>query len=317
MMRKALSNSLFFYQGDHFIFLKQGDVIRTIFRTHDLALAERQIAGSAATGLLTTDDKGSVLSVQETDEKEPHTYSAYGHAPGSPSLRTLLGYNGEATISVRDSYALGNGYRSFNTVLMRFESPDSLSPFGKGGINPYSYCDCDPINNTDPSGHLTFRRWRAPTTQQWRPIRQRELAGPLEGAAEAARHRQRVRAMENVINSVLRDEFRQHQRDHMPGRGNLHMPSHPSMANPNPERQAAIAATSSSHGNFAAQNALTELPYTPPLNSRTNERGSLSRQVSSTSSVDSWDEWNPNPEVVEHHRNLAIMNAIRQARHGP
>jgi len=37
---------------------------------------------------------------------------------------------------------------------MRFQSPDSLSPFGKGGINAYGYCAGDPINRIDPNGHF-------------------------------------------------------------------------------------------------------------------------------------------------------------------
>ena len=36
---------------------------------------------------------------------------------------------------------------------MRFNSPDSLSPFGDGGINAYSYCDNNPVNLSDSSGH--------------------------------------------------------------------------------------------------------------------------------------------------------------------
>jgi len=40
---------------------------------------------------------------------------------------------------------------------MRFNSPDSISPFGRGGINVYSYCGGDPINRFDPNG----RNWQA------------------------------------------------------------------------------------------------------------------------------------------------------------
>ena len=39
---------------------------------------------------------------------------------------------------------------------MRFNSPDSMSPFGQGGVNPYAYCEDDPINHSDPSGHFAF-----------------------------------------------------------------------------------------------------------------------------------------------------------------
>ncbi|WP_434706426.1 RHS repeat-associated core domain-containing protein [Pseudomonas sp. Z1-12] len=43
-------------------------------------------------------------------------------------------------------YLLGNGYRAFNPGLMRFNSPDSLSPFGEGGLNAYAYSVGDPVN---------------------------------------------------------------------------------------------------------------------------------------------------------------------------
>ncbi|MCX5097788.1 flagellin [Streptomyces sp. NBC_00365] len=66
---------------------------------------------------------------------------------------SLLGFNGELSDPVTEHYLLGNGYRSFNPVLMRFISPDSLSPFGEGRLNSYAYCVGDPVNLVDTSGY--------------------------------------------------------------------------------------------------------------------------------------------------------------------
>ncbi|ANN68601.1 RHS repeat-associated core domain-containing protein [Bordetella bronchialis] len=55
---------------------------------------------------------------------------------------------------VTGGYALGNGYRMFLPALMRFNAPDTDSPFGLGGVNGYAYCADDPINGSDPSGHM-------------------------------------------------------------------------------------------------------------------------------------------------------------------
>jgi len=41
---------------------------------------------------------------------------------------------------------------------MRFNSPDSLSPFGDGGLNGYAYCVGDPVNRSDPTGHFSVFR---------------------------------------------------------------------------------------------------------------------------------------------------------------
>jgi RHS repeat-associated protein len=63
-----------------------------------------------------------------------------------------LGFNGELRDWVLHAYALGNGHRFYSPIMMRFCSADSLSPFGKGGLNAYCYCEGDPINRSDPSG---------------------------------------------------------------------------------------------------------------------------------------------------------------------
>ena len=61
-MQKTATSTHFFYQNGKLVTLQAGDQGRSIFRTDDLPLAEQQTQSS---GLLVTDDKGSVLQVQE------------------------------------------------------------------------------------------------------------------------------------------------------------------------------------------------------------------------------------------------------------
>lgn len=82
-----------------------------------------------------------------------HLYTPWGfRQTDDPSLP---GFKGELRDVITGAYPLGNGYRSYNPILMRFNSPDSLSPFGVGGINPYVYCNNDPINGLDLDGHIS------------------------------------------------------------------------------------------------------------------------------------------------------------------
>lgn len=62
-----------------------------------------------------------------------HAWSPYGS--GATNDR-LPGFNGGRIDPVSGTY--------------------SLSPFDEGGINPYAYCACDPINHTDLSGKNDF-----------------------------------------------------------------------------------------------------------------------------------------------------------------
>lgn len=84
------------------------------------------------------------------------TYTAYGYCSLYPRM---LGFNGERADSITGYYLLGNGRRAFNPILMRFNSPDSMSPFGLGGVNSYSYCLQDPVNYQDPSGNSRVGRF--------------------------------------------------------------------------------------------------------------------------------------------------------------
>ncbi|WP_416769956.1 RHS repeat-associated core domain-containing protein [Pseudomonas sp. RHF3.3-3] len=133
----------------------QGAITHSFFQSDDWRMAQqrRQGADREAT-LLATDQQGSVLQAVDGVQRQAMAYSPYGHRTPGSGLLSLLGFSGEQPDPVTGHYLLGNGYRAFNPVLMRFNSPDSLSPFGKGGINAYRYCEGDPVNQLDPTGHI-------------------------------------------------------------------------------------------------------------------------------------------------------------------
>ncbi|MCH5515412.1 RHS repeat-associated core domain-containing protein [Pseudomonas syringae] len=147
-----------FYQKNRLATEIEGASRRTVFQHEDLLLAQqRQVDGVVDTTLLATDQQRSVLRLVDKSGIEPVAYSPYGHHPAESGLTSLLGFNGERRDPVTGHYLLGNGYRAYNPVLMRFNNPDSLSPFDEGGLNAYGYCGGDPIGVVDPSGHALLK----------------------------------------------------------------------------------------------------------------------------------------------------------------
>lgn len=105
------------------------------------------------TVLLATDNRNSVIAEVVDGKTIQMVYSAFGYLSAEQEVTTRLGFNGELREAQSCWYLLGNGYRAYNPRLMRFHSPDSWSPFGRGGLNPYMYCAGDPVNRSDPTGH--------------------------------------------------------------------------------------------------------------------------------------------------------------------
>lgn len=102
--------------------------------------------------LLASDLQQSILAELDRRVPNPFAYSPYGLQSGAAQAMAHLGFNGQLKERSTGWYHLGNGHRVYNPVLMRFHSPDRLSPFSKGGINAYTYCGGDPQNYTDPTG---------------------------------------------------------------------------------------------------------------------------------------------------------------------
>ncbi|RML65544.1 RHS repeat-associated core domain protein, partial [Pseudomonas syringae pv. pisi] len=122
-----------FYQKTHLATQIQGQIQHTLMRTDEHLLACLSAENNQRDGmLLVTDQQQSVTAAQGLE----FAYTPYGHRhPSGPA--SLPGFTGQRVDPVTGHYLLGNGYRAFNPVLMRFNSPDSLSPFGEGGVNAY------------------------------------------------------------------------------------------------------------------------------------------------------------------------------------
>lgn len=147
-----------FYRQNRLTTEIQGQIRTSWLQTESLLLAQwRQEAKRSESLLIATDRPGSVLHALDTDRHPSFVYTPYGVRQPAQAPLHLPGFNGERLDPVTGHYLLGNGVRAFNPVLMRFNSPDSLSPFGKGGINAYGYCGGDPVNRIDPSGHMFGR----------------------------------------------------------------------------------------------------------------------------------------------------------------
>jgi RHS repeat-associated protein len=134
----------------------QGSVRNSIFQHEDQLLAQQRHENARiGSSLLATDQQRSVLNALCATGPQPAAYTPYGHRSPENGMLSLLGFNGERRDRQTGHYPLGNGYRQFNPELMRFNSPDSLSPFGDGGLNAYGYCVGDPVNRSDPTGHFS------------------------------------------------------------------------------------------------------------------------------------------------------------------
>lgn len=159
-MSPAQASTQCFYQKSHLATEIQGFVHTCVFQHGDQLLAE-QGSVKNATRLLATDQQRSVITSISAQQYSVHCYTPYGHRRVHSGLGSLLGFNGGRPDPITGHYLLGNGHRGYNPILMRFNSPDSLSPFDEGGINAYAYCSGDPVNWQDPTASMGIRILRA------------------------------------------------------------------------------------------------------------------------------------------------------------
>jgi len=146
---------LYFYSPEGLAMVKYpGTQASTMLRAAEQVLAQKK---DEQVAMCSSDLQGSIIGLTGDKTSYSIQYTPYGHDADIVDA-PLLRFNSQRKVSVTGHYLLGQGYRGFNPVLMRFNSPDNLSPFGVGGLNSYTYCGGDPVNNTDPSGHKGVRK---------------------------------------------------------------------------------------------------------------------------------------------------------------
>ncbi|WP_409282834.1 RHS repeat-associated core domain-containing protein [Pseudomonas putida] len=143
---------IYFYAPEGLSLVKYvGAEASALVRAAGRTLAQRDDVQAA---LYAADLQGSVQGCIGRNATNLMHYTAYGWDSQNTDASALLRFTGQRKDTLTGHYLLGDGYRAFSPVLMRFNAPDSLSPFGDGGANAYCYCKGDPVNKVDPSGHV-------------------------------------------------------------------------------------------------------------------------------------------------------------------
>lgn len=146
----------FFYQNNFLQFEIDEGQTRAFLRTPLGPMAVlKQSNNRICTELLPIDRSGSVI--------DPFIYTCFGDSTVCHSQPPLLAFNAQRPDPFTRCYLLGNGRRVYNPVLMRFQTTDAFSPFEKGGVNAYAYCEGDPVNWQDESGFVRERTDRLTT----------------------------------------------------------------------------------------------------------------------------------------------------------
>ena len=117
---------------------------------------------------------GDVIGIYDTSGAKVggYAYDAWGNCTitlntNGIATRNPIRYRGYYYDADTNLYYLNARY--YSPELRRFISPDDtayLDPETPNGLNLYCYCNNDPVNNIDPSGH----EWYNPLTWDWGEI---------------------------------------------------------------------------------------------------------------------------------------------------
>ncbi len=140
------------YQGNRLVCTRAGTTELYYLHDGERPLGLQHGKAPAAPRLYWTNMANSVIAESAQADLKDANYTAWGDTPESLALTGLLAFNGEVREWLMGWYLLGRGYRAYNPGLMRFHSPDELDQEDVG-INPYLYCNGNPVMWRDPTGH--------------------------------------------------------------------------------------------------------------------------------------------------------------------
>ncbi len=212
---------------------------------------------SGSTTLLAVDSAQSTLHRLNSSKGDTYAFMPFGYTPKRHAIPSLL-FNGEL-LDFSDTYLLGLGYhRPYSPYRMRFNSPDTLSPFGEGGINAYAYCAGDPVNYADPNGHTREGRARfvnavKKVIQNNREAKQR-IPTPFD------------QEIQKIIGAALKKEYEAAD-------------TTPIWPPPLPTSEALKAKYSNAYANALEREAIAELLIRRPSSLTANEIKSIERPI--------------------------------------
>lgn len=153
LVERTLDDSLTrsFFSADQLTHEQTGsDSLQLIGDSGALFAVNKVTDGVRQTLLIGTDAQGSVR-IEADSALRTVAYTPHG-AQAADDGQIPFGFAAERREPLTGWYIPG-GHRPYDPVLMCFLAPDSESPFGRGGINPYAYCAGDPVNRIDPDAH--------------------------------------------------------------------------------------------------------------------------------------------------------------------
>lgn len=102
------------------------------------------------------DIRGSVTNIVSVDDSlvKSYTYDAYGNTTDTGTFINSFAYTGTVIDTETGLYYMNARY--YDPMTGRFISEDSYRGDGEAFWHLYAYCNGDPVNATDPTGHAKY-----------------------------------------------------------------------------------------------------------------------------------------------------------------